>query len=239
VAIPKLPSGSVKILTLGEIPIELLVQLNALGAEISGRRVWPGSVLLSIALTEVDRSWLAGASVLELGAGGGLAAMCAARLGATQVVATDGDQTSVELLHRNLEVNGMLGAAQEAICARRLLWGAGDHNDAFRTGCAAPAAGFDVILAADVMYKHGLPALLFESVALLLRPGGRCLLCHLPRGAPFVMQEHVCAAARQAGLAIVEAELVVGGNPGCLPLGEHCTVEEAAAARLYIVQHTA
>jgi hypothetical protein len=79
--------GSINILTAGTLPIELLVLLQEQKAEISGRRVWPGSVLLALSLADspppID---VRGLSVLELGGGGGLVGIVCAKLGAREVM---------------------------------------------------------------------------------------------------------------------------------------------------------
>ncbi|CAN0225805.1 unnamed protein product, partial [Ectocarpus sp. 8 AP-2014] len=56
--------------------------------EISGQRLWEGSLLLCAYLVELD---LQGKSVLELGAGTGIVGMLAAKLGAQTLILTDGD----------------------------------------------------------------------------------------------------------------------------------------------------
>merc|ERR1712194_386145 len=92
--------------TIEEIPLELLVLLQSANAEISGRRVWPGSVLLSLFLASSHCPvTVSGATVLELGAGSGLAGIVASRLGASNVVVTDGDETSIKLAAKNLANN--------------------------------------------------------------------------------------------------------------------------------------
>ena len=225
VSIPNLPGGHVTVLTVDEIPLELLASLESANAEISGRRVWPGSALLSLALCSgslgVD---ISGISVVELGAGSGLAGMCAARLGASKVVVTDGDQTSVDLARQNIQANNL---GDEVIREARLLWGSGDETQAF-LGNHTQTQGFDLVIAGDVMYKHELPPLFFETVKGLLSPEGRCLLCHLPRAG--VSQGIVTDCARACGLK-VEALPPIDASD----IEQYCSAEEAHKAALYCI----
>ena len=65
--------------------------------EISGQRLWEGSLLLCAYLVQActkrgkEKLDLKGKAVLELGAGTGLVSMLAHSLGAAPVVMTDGD----------------------------------------------------------------------------------------------------------------------------------------------------
>lgn len=65
--------------------------------EISGQRLWEGSLLLCAYLVQAcakpgaEQLDLKGKAVLELGAGTGLVSMLAHSLGAAPVVMTDGD----------------------------------------------------------------------------------------------------------------------------------------------------
>ena len=74
VTIPNLDQP-ITLMTVVHIPMELLLLLNSLDAEISGRKVWPGSAFLATALCQpsppVDLA--AANAVLELGCGSGLA----------------------------------------------------------------------------------------------------------------------------------------------------------------------
>lgn len=75
--------GTVSILTVDQLPLELLSLLEDAKAEISGRRVWPGSVLLAVAMGSPGSpiNFKNSPNVLELGAGSGLAGMAAVHLG--------------------------------------------------------------------------------------------------------------------------------------------------------------
>jgi len=98
--------------------------------------------------------------VLELGAGVGLPGLWAASTGA-HVVLSDAQSAVLELLRRNAALSG---AARVEV--RAVRWG------------EPPAwlKGFDVVLAADVLYEDGAAELLLATASAALRPGGVFLL---------------------------------------------------------------
>lgn len=79
-------------------------------------------------------------SVLELGAGTGLVSIIAARLGATKVLATDGDSMVCEALARNVGLSGV----NDIVTVRKRLWG--DEIDM--------GEKYDLVLGADVVLSH-------------------------------------------------------------------------------------
>lgn len=81
-------------------------------------------------LREFDR-------VLELGAGTGLVSIVAARLGATEVLTTDGDWNVCEALFKNVGLSGV----GDIVTVRKRLWG-----DEVETN-----EKFDLVLGADVV----------------------------------------------------------------------------------------
>ena len=223
--------------------------LEETNAEISGRRVWPGSALLSLAMCDpscAPEVNFSGATVLELGAGSGLVGITAARLGAARVVITDGDQTSVDLARQNLAANvvgNAASAAPPAVSVDRLLWGGDAHQDAVLLNMEAadcPGAGgapaastvptYSVVLAGDVLYKESLPPLFFATLKRHLALDGRALLCHLVRAG--VTHDLVVAAATAAGFVVSQVPLPSSALPH-----EHCPEEEVALARIYQLRH--
>lgn len=71
----------------------------------------------------------------------------------------------------------------------------------------APLEFFDFILAGDVLYKHCLLAPFLGTVREMLAPGGRMLLCHVPRAG--VTYEIVQEAFGEAGFGF---EVLDGGG---------------------------
>jgi len=118
-------------------------------------------VLLSSSLAasdDIDRVIdVRGMRVLELGAGLGLSGITAALLGAREVVFTDGNE-DLSLLRKNIEIareamtSSLVVAPSDLpmMDARQLLWGedgASVESELMRT------EGFDLIIAADVIYE--------------------------------------------------------------------------------------
>jgi predicted nicotinamide N-methyase len=113
--------------------------------------LWRSGVALARELAEVP---LRDLRVVELGCGLALPSLAAARAGAA-VLATDGDETALELAERNARANGL------GIETAQVEW---DSPDAL-----LERAPFDVVIAADVLYE---------------RPSVAALLSLLPRLAP-------------------------------------------------------
>lgn len=110
------------------------------------------------------RGHWAGKRVLELGAGTGLCSLAAHYLGA-RVTATDMNKEAVlGILRRNLAAND--GAGVEVVAHD---WG---------TALAAPlSAPYDVVLAADVIFKEELVPALVQSMAALAGGGSTVYMC--------------------------------------------------------------
>jgi predicted nicotinamide N-methyase len=114
--------------------------------------LWPAGLALAEALPHS----LAGRRVIELGCGLGIPALVAAARGA-RVLATDWSGDALALLETNAARNGV------ALETARVRW-----DEPGRTG-----GGWDLVLAADVLYEHrNVPQLL----ALLPRLGAEVLL---------------------------------------------------------------
>jgi predicted nicotinamide N-methyase len=114
--------------------------------------LWPAG----LALAEALPAGLRGLRVVELGCGLGIPSLVAAARGA-RVLATDWSQAALDLLAANAARNGV------ALETARVRW---DEPERLGTG-------WDLVLAADVLYEHrNVPQLL----TLLPRLGGEVLL---------------------------------------------------------------
>ena len=105
---------------------------------------------------------LAQKKVVELGSGPGLGAIAAALCGASEVVATDGDQDLLSLTRENLDLNLCEQEVRSRCRTAPLLWG-----DAAAANALGPA--FDCILVADcaaVVYASAFDALVSSLVTL-------------------------------------------------------------------------
>jgi len=134
-----------------------------------GLQVWRGALVVCDWLLEEDakRPWR-GATIAELGGGGGAASVLAAALGAN-VLCTDGCGAAVALADKNAVRNAaVIEAAGGRLVAELMDWRAyadADGDDAL--GAA------DVILAADCIYDDAATGALFDALAraFRLRPG--------------------------------------------------------------------
>ena len=132
-----------------------------IGGPDTGSVLWSGSLVLSAALRAHAASLgLAGASVIELGTGLGLVASVARCLGASTVLATDGDASILPFCERNLARNQ--GDADGAAAVARLWWG--DAPSARRLGQFDLIVGADVVYASDSVLGHGARELSFAGL---------------------------------------------------------------------------
>ncbi len=130
-----------------------------------GGCVWDAEVLLAHFIDGLGAE-LRGRTLLELGAGTGLASLVAVRNGA-RAVATELDD-ALPLLVRNIERQKFAEGECEA---RALRWG----SDA--TG----AATFDFVVAADCIYEPAVYDDLLRTLSAFSTPDSRILLCYEQR----------------------------------------------------------
>ena len=119
---------------------------------------------------------IAGKDVLELGAGTGAVGLACAALGARSVTMTDRDEATLALMHANARLNGHYDPdASCDVTARPLDWD--DVSTYVPGGVASPLPrGFDVVVAADVLYLPEHCASLPRAAAAHLAPGGTAVL---------------------------------------------------------------
>ncbi|THZ38231.1 hypothetical protein D6C90_06471 [Aureobasidium pullulans] len=127
------------------------------GAGTTGLRTWEAALHLSSYLISTPQliASIKGKRVIELGAGTGLLSiLCASHLGASQVVATDGDEGVVQALHENAAFNDVKDALDIGV----LWWGRALKGSwMFEKD---PSFSCDLVLGADVTYdKAVIPAL--------------------------------------------------------------------------------
>ncbi|MDX2287731.1 MAG: methyltransferase domain-containing protein [Hyphomicrobiaceae bacterium] len=125
-----------------------------------GLMLWEAAIGLSDHLAERCARLLAQRSVLEIGAGVGLAGLVAARLGA-RVVQTDHSAEALALCRRNAARNAIVGVTQ-----RRADWLAWPDD----------LVGFDVLLGSDVLYDPPQHAAVLAIAVVSLAPGGTLIL---------------------------------------------------------------
>lgn len=133
------------------------------GAGRTGVAVWNSCLLLTRlldTLTRQDSSWLKDKTVVELGSGAALASIAAAKLGAKQVLATDGNPNVVELANRNIQRNQV----EDKVEATTLQWSFLDAVDYVDVA--------DVVIGSDLTYNSGTWRVLAETFSTILKPGG-------------------------------------------------------------------
>ena len=144
--------------------------------DTSGANIWPAAIVLARALAEPPlRAALGGASVLELGAGCGVAGLTAAMLGeAKDVVLTDLNAQTLANLQHNVSLHDDSGASSPTVVtAQRLDW---------RDASTWPPQRFDLILGADLVYDEAASPMVAGVVSGLLRPGGLFVHCRPRHG---------------------------------------------------------
>jgi predicted nicotinamide N-methyase len=123
-----------------------------------GVALWPSGVALAQEIATHAEAF-AGARVLELGAGIGLAGIVAASLGA-EVLQTDHDELTLTLCRQNATRNGA-----HTIEHRQVDWRVWDVEGAY-----------DWIIGSDILYDHGMHAHLHRIFEANLADGGHLLL---------------------------------------------------------------
>lgn len=164
----------------------------------TGQTLWKGGELLArwCWRTRHDPLWKCQAC-LELGAGLGLCSLVAEKCAveASVVVGTDGDDLALECMRRNVALN-----ACSRVAVRKLQWGDSAQADRIKAEFGA-RKGFDLLLAADVIYNERALLPFCSTVLRLLAGPGILALSFTHRG---VNLESLEATAAQVGLYTVD-----------------------------------
>ena len=175
----------------------------------TGSMLWEGARALAAHLA-ARPALVAGARVLELGAGAAaLPSWAAAAAGARSVIATDGHPEVLQLLRHNLTSNDGVQRSSVAVRPAALRWSDGADALARLDWDGAPQEARLVVLGADVVYDpSALPQLLATAAAALRgsAAGGVLLLCHVD-GRGGMTEGTLLEAAAAAGLALRCVEL--------------------------------
>lgn len=126
-------------------------------------QLWPGGTAMGALLLERPEL-VSSRRVLEIGAGLGIGAVCAALAGAASVLATDHEDQSLRFTAHNAAENGV----GERVRTARLDWTEPTAEDLLRER-------FDVVVAADVLYENDTPAHVARLMRELVRPRGLAL----------------------------------------------------------------
>ena len=210
------------ITTVSFMPIHKLMDLNARKSEISGQKIWCGSVSLMEYLLD-HPSLIENCNVIELGAGTGLAGMLSCKLDARKVWLTDNDETSLRHMASDCSINGV-----EAVVTK-LDWFDFNISSSEFANLQPPLR----IIAGDVLYKHLLLQPFFSTASSLLEscPGSTMILSHVARAG--VQHEEVQATARSVGLEVEEIERATWSEHECL---KQFPPEDIAITRIYVMK---
>lgn len=173
--------GSPQQLGAGSLPIAVEIEQRWAAQASSADRepvhavVWDAGVALCDWLCADGRKHVLGRTVLELGSGTGLVGIMAAKLGATQVVATDLDRALL-LMAKNVFQNG-LGDGRVRVA--RCRWGNADDASAIqqRHGSSATST-FDAVIGSDLVYRQSTEVFstLLDTICEFLAPGSAAYL---------------------------------------------------------------
>jgi len=196
-------SYQMKLISVADVDVQLYALHRAASTDhdLTGQIVWPAARLLSLYLV-LNPDTCRSRSVLELGAGAGLAGLVAAKLSAdpSRVTLTDNNLLVLELLQRNVDVNFSDETVKPHCC--KLCWG-DESLDEF----SDKYGSYDLILGADVVFWPQAVPLLFQTVHQLLakQPGARFILSYIDRSSysTRLMFEH----ARDSNLCWTKQDL--------------------------------
>jgi predicted nicotinamide N-methyase len=157
---------------------------------------WPAAVVLARHIL-MHRHCVAGKTVLDLGCGGGVAGIVAARAGARRVIANDIDPVALEIARRNAAANRV----SIETCPCNLV----EEHD-YR--------GAEVIFVADLFYHRTASAALIaylrqarkNSISVLIADGNRPFAP--ATGISVVMQETVPVSMELEGVPLREVRLL-------------------------------
>lgn len=150
---------------------------DAIGLHIVGHsateanHLWNGSRVVS-EYFETRPEEVRGKTVLELGAGAGLPCLVAAALGARKVVMTDfPDADLVANMWKNIDGCALIpakeGAEQDTVVAEGYVWGFDSAH--LLAHLPDPEAGFDVLVLADLLFRHSEHGRLVDTIEAALR----------------------------------------------------------------------
>lgn len=210
--------------TVAYLPITKLLANQSKNVEISGQKLWCGSLcLINHFLSNASSTH--NALCIELGAGTGVVSMILKKLGARTCIATDHDQISLDHMKDDFKLNDV------DVKVERLDW----YNPNIDSISSAGSMSFNNVhfVAGDVLYKHALLEPFFATICLLFKSfsGATLTLCHVPRAG--VDHETVVQAAEGVGLKVS----VLTGWDMDPQLSTYCPEEDLVRARIYqIVQ---
>jgi predicted nicotinamide N-methyase len=214
-------------------PIDM-VNLSWGTNDATGHRIWLGAKLFLHAIPRLNE-YFVGKSILEVGAGTGIAGIAIDKsLQVQQLILTDGSQSALDLCRRNCEANRV----SDRVNTQRLCWGealpvvACDGSVDSEVKCMP----FDTMIAADVIYDLTMWCLILKTAKLSLRDDGFFVLSHCPRAAVpledarkgLTIEDILVQQAKEAGFDHIST--VPPNDLASLPLDEQMDMLETGAA---------
>lgn len=150
------------------------VTLHLVGhSPTEAHHLWNGAKIISDYF-EADPSRVKGKTVLELGAASGLPSLVAGILGASKVVMTDfPDPDLVANMQKNIDECGATvephGHIEKTVDAAGFVWGA--DVDPLLARLAPGSKGFDVLILADLLFRHNEHGALVKTIREAMRRG--------------------------------------------------------------------
>lgn len=223
---------SLNLTTVAYMPITTLLANREKNIEISGQKLWCGS--LCVAQFLVSKTACVEASiVVELGAGTGFLGMVCAKLGA-EVFLTDHDERSLENMAVDCANNFVENTMILALDWFNLEAGLALIAESVARTPEKPV----VLLAGDVLYKHALIRPFIETVRSIFSCIPTCkdfYLCHVPRAG--VTHEAVLSGLADLmslvdGLTLSEIPRSLWEQGDCM---KYCEQDDLSRAQLYIM----
>lgn len=237
---------TITLTTIAYLPITVLMTNRTKDVEISGQKLWCGSLVLIRHLLQQNEDIFRGALTIELGAGTGVVSMISKRLGATRAIATDHDQRSLDHMQADSARNGI------EIDVERLDWYSPDLSSLHKyTTPPSPSFHSLYLLAGDVLYKEALLEPFFMTVDRLFTwwegtfssataKGVKLWLCHVPRAGvthdlveSTAIRHNLTATVLEAWMERSEREVRCGGGQDLVR--EYAPEEDTSRAELYLI----
>jgi predicted nicotinamide N-methyase len=210
--------------TIAFMPIDVLMKMGDKKVEISGQKLWCGSLGVIEYLLD-NKEFVKEKTVLELGAGTGVLGMLCHRLQAQRVILTDNDPRSLRHMVEDCDRNGVIAE----VCS--LDWFDSATHDNLHLERGGP--GSLRIVAGDVLYKQPLLEPFMSTVHSLLSKYtlSQMLLCHIPRAG--IDHAAITSLALAKGLCVEEVDPNLWRKGSCV---EYSPEEDYSRAKLYLIR---
>ena len=211
-----------QITTISHMPIQILMKNAGNGIEISGQKLWCGS-LGAIEYLLDNNDFCKDKIVIELGAGTGVMGMLCKQMGAKRVLLTDYDEKSIKHMNNDCKLNEI--DAEVKVCD----WFNFDINE---LDLDQSNINNIRIVAGDVLYKNIVLEPFWNTVKILFSLSNeiQMLLCHVPRAG--VEHDQVINAAITNGLSIIEIDPSLWRKGCCTEYSPH---DDNERAKLYLI----